>query len=127
MKILQDILYVVIIAILPIVVSKFVTFVSGKTTSLEAGLKNEKQKKLLEAINELFVAAVTKTNQTFVDNVKAAGKWDETAASKAFELSKETVQSLLTSDAKDLLAELYKDVDSWIDTKIESTVKALKK
>ena len=120
-QILQDLLYAVITAALPILASYLVKFVQTK-----AAITDPKRKALLVTVTQMISDAVTQTNQTFVDSLKASGKWTDTTAKQAFEQTKTTVTKLLTADAKALLAALYGDADAWLDTKIEALVKTLK-
>ena len=125
-QILQDLLYAVITAALPILASYLVKFVQTKAAEIQAGITDTKRKALLVTVTQMISDAVTQTNQTFVDSLKASGKWTDTTAKQAFEQTKTTVTKLLTADAKALLAALYGDADAWLDTKIEALVKTLK-
>lgn len=125
-QILQDLLYAVITAALPVAASYLVKFVQAKATEIQASITDTEQQALLATVTQMISDAVTQTNQTFVDSLKASGGWTDATAKQAFDKTKATVTKLLTEDAKTLLTTLYGDVDAWLDTKIESYVKALK-
>ena len=78
-------------------------------------------------IEDIILTAVDTTSQTFVESLKEAGKFDEAAQKEAFQKSKDTILRLLNNESKELLVTLYNDLDTWLDSKIEATVKASKK
>ena len=80
----------------------------------------------LTDITEIISQAVISTTQTYVDSLKAQGKFDSEAQNIAFEKTKTTVLTLLAEDAKEFIANMYGDVDLWLDTKIEQIVKETK-
>lgn len=93
---------------------------------LQDKLDNECATKYLEMAKETIVACVTATNQSYVDSLKNNGAFDKDAWVTAFEKSKNNVLKLLSDTQKALIAELYGDVDAWINTQIEATVRQLK-
>lgn len=93
---------------------------------LQEKLDNECATKYLEMAKETIVACVTATNQSYVDSLKNNGAFDKEAWVTAFEKSKNNVLKLLSDAQKELIAELYGDVDAWINTQIEATVRQLK-
>ena len=46
---------------------------------------------------------------------------------KFFEISKENALSMLSNDAAEIITQVYGDIDLYLDTLIEATVKQLKK
>jgi hypothetical protein len=62
------------------------------------------------------------TNQTYVNALKSAGKFDGEAQKQAFQQTFDAVMSTLTDDAQSILNESVKDLNSYITNKIEAQV-----
>lgn len=70
--------------------------------------------------------AVLTVSQTYVDTLRQHGAFTKEAQDEAYSRAKAYVLKLLNTKAKDLLLELYGDLDIWLETMIESTVNSLK-
>ena len=126
MEFLQDLIYAVIIAAVPVLTVYLCKFLSTKGDEIKTTVQNDELQKTLDMVVEIVTNAVTQTNQTFVDSLKNAGTFTPEAAAQAFNMSKDTVLKLLSEDAKTVIAKVYGDLDTYLDTLIESTVKQLK-
>ena len=73
-------------------------------------------------LNNTIVNAVTATNQTYVDSLKAQGKFDIEAQKVALQKSYDTVISVLGADAQRYLNEAVGDLNTYIMTAIERQV-----
>lgn len=80
----------------------------------------------ISIIEKTVVDCVRATNQTFVDNAKANGVFNEEAWAVAFEKSRNTALILISEGQKQLIEQVYGDFNEWLDTRIESAVKELK-
>lgn len=125
-EILEILMTVVIIPAIPIVVNHAVKAFKEWAVSKAVQSESETIEHYLMDITDTISAVVLCTTQTYVDALKAQGKFDEEAQKIAFEKTKVAVMALLAEDAKDFLAQMYGDVDLWIDTKIEQIVKLQK-
>lgn len=85
--------------------------------------KNEKAAFYIELLEKAISDAVTATNQTYVDALKEQGKFDESAQQFAFNKTKKAVMDVLDKNAQKILEAAIKDLDSYIDSKIEAAVK----
>ena len=101
-------------------------YFKAKTSNIAAQTENEVIAGYITDISEIIYQAVMCTTQTYVDALKAQGAFDAEAQKSAFEKTKTMVMLLLTEDAKAFLAQMYGDIDLWIDTKIEQMVKETK-
>lgn len=126
MEFLQDICYAVIIAAVPVLTVYLCKFLSTKWNEIKSTIQNDKLQKTLDMVVETVTNVVTQTNQTFVDSLKNTGTFTSEAAVQAFNMSKETALKLLSEDAKKVIAEIYGDLDTYLDMLIESKVKQLK-
>lgn len=126
-NLLTELLYVVITAAIPVItvyITKYlkVRFDETKVAASESIVSTTVNKTL-----DLILSVVTSTSQTYVDTLKSNNKFDLKAQKQAFDMTKKNILSMLTSESKDILATLYKDVDAWIDVQIEAAVRNIKK
>jgi hypothetical protein len=103
-----------------------VKFLKTQVSQATTEINNELVKTYLQEAADAVLQAVTYTTQTYVDTLKKQGKFDEAAQKEAFTTAKETALKLLTEDAKEMITSLYGDLTTWLDTKIEQTVKEQK-
>lgn len=125
-NVLEMLINLVILPAIPILAKFAVDALKAWATEKIANAKNAKVQKYLTEISSVVVQAVMSTTQTYVDSLKAQGKFDLEAQKVAFNTTKETILLLLTTEAKEFIAESYGDIDKWLDTKIEQMVKAHK-
>lgn len=127
MEIIKDILYILITTAVPVLTTYLCKFLYEKWTEGKVKIKNDKIAITLDQVVSMVLDCVEQTNQVFVDELKKKGEFTEEAAAEAFRMSKETALKMLTSDAAEIIVEVYGDVDIYLDTLIEATVKQLKK
>ena len=127
MEELREFLFELALACIPIITVFIGKFLYAKWEEVHGNIKNTKVKNTLDEVIEIIVNVVQATNQTFVDELKKKGEFTNEAAIDAFEISKETAVSMLSYEAIEIITEVYGDVDLYLDTLIESTVKQLKK
>ena len=127
MVILQQIFELCIIPLLGIVTFYIVQFIKTKTEELNANNSNEVLSKYIEMLSNTICECVIATNQTYVDSLKAQGKFDAEAQKKAFEMTYNSVINILTEDAKVYLTSIYGDLNTYITNMIEAEVNKNKK
>jgi hypothetical protein len=127
MEILKDILYILITAAVPVLTTYICKFLYAKWTEGKAKIENEKISTTLDSVVTMVLDVVESVNQTFVDELKKKGEFTEESAKEAFNKSKETALKMLSKDAADIITMVYGDIDVYLDTLIEATVKQLKK
>ena len=127
MEIVKDILYILITAAVPVLTTYLCKFLYTKWTEGQAKIENEKIATTLDSVVAMVLDVVSSVNQTFVDELKKKGEFTEEAAKEAFNKSKEIALMMLSEDAAEIVATVYGDVDVYLDTLIEATVKQLKK
>ena len=126
MEILAQIFEIVIIPLLGVGTAYLCYFIKVKIAELKEKTKNEKEKKYLDMLDKTICEAVIATNQTYVEALKKAGKFDGAAQAEAFKKTYETVMKLLTDDAKEFLSTLTADLEADIQNKIEAQVNLAK-
>ena len=70
--------------------------------------------------------AVLHVNQTYVDSLKASGKFDKDAQNEAFNKAYSEAINLISDGTKEIIEEVYGSFDEWLKSKIESSVKRAK-
>lgn len=125
-EILTTLIQVVVIPAIPVLVGYLVKYLKAKADQTSTAIDNELVRRYLQEATDAVLQAVTYTAQTYVDTLKAQGKFDEAAQKTAFNKAKDVALSLLTEDAKQLIVDLYGDITVWLETKIEQTVKEQK-
>ena len=117
---------IVLIPLLGVLVTFFVKWVNAKSAEIAVSTDDVLMNKYLSMLTSTITDCVIATNQTYVDALKAEGKFDAEAQKKAFSLTCDAVLSILTDDAKEYLSESLGDLKSYITSKIESQVKLQK-
>ncbi len=116
----------IIIPAIPILVAFLVKLLKAKAEQVTVKINNENLQQYLQEAIDSVLQAVTYTSQTYVDSLKMQGRFDVDAQKVAFATAKEVALALLTEDAKKMITDLYGDLNVWLDTKIEQTVKEQK-
>ena len=125
-ELVNQLFEIVLIPLLGVLVAFFVKWVNAKSAEIAVGTDNVLMNKYLSMLTTTITDCVIATNQTYVDSLKAEGKFDVEAQKKAFSLTCDAVLSILTDDAKEYLSESLGDLESYITSKIESQVKLQK-
>ena len=126
MEILAQIFEIVIFPLLGVGTAYLCYFIKVKIAELKEKTRNEKEKKYLDMLDKTVCEAVIATNQTYVEALKKAGKFDGAAQAGAFKKTYETVMKLLTEEAKTYLTTLVGDLEADIQNKIEAQVNLAK-
>lgn len=90
--------------------------------NLAKKFKNEKALKVISLVEDLIKDVVLTVQQTFVESLKAEGKFDEKAQKEALRKAFDLVLANLTKEAKEVLDEVYGDFEQWILIQIESAI-----
>lgn len=125
-EVLTVIFKVVIIPVLPVAVAYLVAYLRAKKEELTNSMNNQVVASVLSEAGDAVLQAVEYVSQTYVDSLKAQGKFDVEAQKEAFEKAKEAAVTILTQESLELLASITGDVETWLNTKIEQTVREKK-
>lgn len=96
------------------------------TTYLNNKIKDEKTKTLLTKATQIVTNAVRSVFQTYVESLKAEGKFDEHSQNVALKKAKDIVLAEFSDDIKNFISENYGDLTEWITNQIEATINLLK-
>lgn len=127
MEFIKDILYILITAAVPVLTTYVCKFLYAKWTEGKVKIENDKISNTLDNVVSMVLDVVEATNQTFVDELKKKGEFTEEAAAEAFQISKDKALTMLSVEAAYIITEVYGDINVYLDTLIEATVKQLKK
>lgn len=120
---LSNLFQVVLIAAVPVVAVAFVKSTRATTAHISAQMKNETAERYLEDASDAVCTAVAQISQTFVDSLKAKGKFTEEKQKEALDKALEQAKSLLTAEARDFLEKAYGDLAAYLTSKIEAEVR----
>lgn len=96
------------------------------TKWLSSKIKDEKMRRCINALNDIIIAAVQSTNQTFVEAMKKDGSFTKEAAEEAFNQTMSIVKAQLTEDLKSFINENFGDIEAFLRAQIEAKVSMLK-
>ena len=122
MEMLQKIFEVCIIPLLGILTTYLIMFIKKKSKELEDTTDNELYKKYIEMLQDTIVRCVIATNQTYVEALKNKNAFDKEAQAEAFRMTYESVMAILTDEAKEYLANVVGDLQTYITRLIEAEV-----
>lgn len=122
-QLLMDLLYAVLIAAIPVVSKYVVSYLDSKKSEIEDNQKNIDFSNTISKALEIVSTVVKYVSQTYVDDLKAQGKFDADAQVEALNKAMETIQSQLDEDTKNLIITAYGDLQQWLRVQIESTIK----
>ena len=120
--ILQQIFEVCIVPLLGIITAYVVNYIKAKTIELNTNNSNEILVKYLTMLSDTVCDCVIATNQTYVNALKAQGKFDAEAQKVAFEMTYKAIIAVLSDDAKTYLTNMYGDLTVFITNMIEAEV-----
>ena len=121
-ELLEIIMQAVIIPTIVAVGGFVVTYLNAKAKEIQKRVENEEVRKYVDIASDTVLASVEAVYQTYVEELKFRGEFDDEAKKRAFSLAKEHIKKILNTNAKEAIALLYGDINLWIDTKIEQAV-----
>ena len=126
LNLLADIFEVCIIPLLGVLTAYAVKYIKVKSDEITMQSTNEMVDKYVAMLADTISACVLATNQTYVDSLKAQGKFDAEAQKHAFDMTLNAVLSILNDESKAYLTEAFGDLNTYISSQIEASVKVNK-
>ncbi len=131
LEIFKEIAYLIIIGAGTAIVGYGLNIINNKIDKeQENNDKLAEQEKINYWIDEgqrIITDAVKYVSQTYVDSLKKAGAFTKEAQVEAKEKCIERIRSLLSTEGRAYLTKIYKNLDLYIDTKLEAAVSDNKK
>lgn len=125
-ELISSIFQVCLIPLLGILTKYLVTFISMKAEEMKQKTSNETAQKYISMASETIMACVLATNQTYVESLKAQGKFDKEAQEIAFNKTLEAVLLLMNDEVKEYITEVFGDLNTYLTTQIEAAVNGTK-
>ncbi len=127
-QLLLTIVNVMLIPILPVLTAFIIAFLKKKIAELESNIKKLEITKQLELTENAISTSIAAVNTNYVDSLKKnKGTLSPEEQRAAFTMAKEKVDKILGQDGRQKLSEFYRDVDTWMDSRIEFYVRQAKK
>ena len=121
-ELIKQIFEVCLFPLLGILTTFLIVFISKKAQELKAKTNNELYHKYIDMLEQTIINCVIATNQTYVDALKAEGKFDAEAQKIAFQKTYDSVMAILADDAKEYLNNAVGDLQTYIINLIEAQV-----
>jgi len=119
--------YQIFWTIISILVTGLTTWlVTVITNFFNSKIKDTKLQRYFNTLTDIIQSSVMEINQTYVSEMKKAGKFDKQAQDVAFEKCMTIIQSKLTPELRDYITDNYGDIASHLQTLIEATVYQVK-
>ena len=125
-ELIKQIFEICLFPLLGIFTTFAIMFISKKAQELKIKTDNELYDKYIDMLKQTVVNCVIATNQTYVDTLKAEGKFDGEAQKIAFQKTYDAVMGILSEDAKVYLNEAIGDLQTYIINQIEAEVRLSK-
>ena len=119
----MDVLIAVIDALAGVVVSVGIPYLFSL---IKGKLKCQKAQQYIDRAQEYLTSAVAMTNQVFVNQLKADGKFDEENQAAAFQMAMDTWLKMLSDDMKNVIIAEVGNFEAWAEAQLEARVALLK-
>lgn len=124
---MNDILINIISAVVTTVLLPLTTWAGTKLIQyIGTKVKNEKASALLTTATNIVLNAVRSVFQTYVESLKANGKFDSASQVEALKRAKDIALSQLGDDVKEYITANFGNLDGWLTNQIESSINLLK-
>jgi len=124
---IAQIFEVCIIPLLGVLTTYFIKWLNTHMKEVKEKTNNAQYDKYMTLLEKTITDCVIATNQTYVESLKSKGEFTIEAQKEAFKKSADAVMLILTDDAKEYLATVVGDLDTYISKKIEASVNLNKK
>ncbi len=124
---MNQILINILATVVTCIVLPLISFLGVKLTEwLNTKIKDETAKRLLNEATQIVLNATRVVFQTYVEALKAEGKFDKDAQLIALNKAKTIVLAELKEDTRSFIEKNYGDLSSWITNQIEASINILK-
>lgn len=122
-ELLNTIMTAVVIPLLIAISGYLIAYLRKKSAEITNSIDDQLIRYYVNEANEAVLQAVDTMFQTYVYSLKEKGEFTKEAQVEAFNKAKNLALELLSSEAKEILMQVYGDFDLWLSTKIEQLVK----
>lgn len=122
MLVLQQVFQICIFPLLGALTIWIISLIKVKKKEILENNDNKLLAKYLDMLDNTITSCVLATNQTYVESLKAQGRFDLEAQKIAFEKTYNAVLDILADDAYEYLVVAVGDLQGYITSKIEANV-----
>lgn len=127
MEFLMELLKIVIMIVVPVATSVLTYYAQKYFNQLiDENVSDEMEATLTKGF-QILMDSVNYVQQTYVDSLKKQDKFTAEAQKEAFELAKKRAIELMNQHTQDAIIHIYGNLDTYIDTMIESIINQNKK
>ena len=126
LEFLKNIVLAVVTAAVPVLTAYLIVFIRKAGDSAAANTESIKLKTYITEATEAIANAVAATNQTYVDSLKNAGKFDADAQREAAKKALEACLASISPAAQSFIEAAYGDIKEYLATRIEAEVRKQK-
>ena len=126
METFSSLIQAAIAVCVPVVAIFVIAYFKAISSNANARTTSIVSKQCMDELSGAVWAAVAKTNQVTVDELKEAGEFPRSAQTNAFREAKQAVIKALAPTTTRFLQDMYGNYDSLLEAKIEEAVRAQK-
>ncbi len=119
---LRNLVYIALLVCIPFATACVKKGISLLVEMAIDKIENDKIDRIVREIGDAVSDAVAVCNQTYVDDLKKAGKFDEKAQKEALQRALSAAIKSLSSDAMEYIKDNYGDTTSYLEDKIHATI-----
>ena len=124
---MNDILLNILSVVVTAVILPLISYLGVRLTSyLNNKIKDEKARVLLTKATEVVTNATRCVFQTYVESLKAEGKFTKESQIIALNKAKGLALAQLGGDVKKYIEDNYGDINEWLSIQIEASINCLK-
>ena len=117
----------ILFSVVGVILTALASWAVAKLTALiDSKVKDGKAKGFLNTALSIITDVVKQTYQTYVESLKAEGKFDASAQKVALEKAVNAIKGLLSEKVQSYISENYGDTEKWITTQVEPAIYSLK-
>lgn len=120
----RSLLYVALLVCVPIVTACIEKGIAVAVDAINAQTQNIKVQRLVREIGDAVANAVAAMNQTYVNDLKAAGTFNEAEQKEALMRAVSAALKSMSRDAQDYIKSNFGDTTQYLENRIEAQIDA---
>lgn len=120
----RSLLYVALLVCVPIVTACIQKGIAVAVDAINAKTQNIKVQRLVREIGDAVANAVAAMNQTYVNDLKAAGTFNEAEQKEALMRAVSAALKSMSRDAQDYIKSNFGDTTQYLENRIEAQIDA---
>lgn len=120
----RSLLYVALLVCVPIVTACIKKGIGVAVDAINAQTQNIKVQRLVREIGDAVANAVAAMNQTYVNDLKAAGTFNEAEQKEALMRAVSAALKSMSRDAQDYIKSNFGDTTQYLENRIEAQIDA---